>query len=101
MKSLTKIKLAIAVAVVVPAIVLVSWVVTDSIVHATSGEEFCGGCHTMTPMVKSYREDVHGGAGDKGVKAKCTQCHQYGREGEAVGPALSGISKRFSKFLEK
>jgi len=44
-------------------------------VQGTSGEEFCGGCHTMTPMVKSYRQDVHGGARDSGVQAKCTQCH--------------------------
>lgn len=26
-------------------------------------------------MVASYREDVHGGAGERGVQAKCTQCH--------------------------
>ncbi len=30
-------------------------------------------------------------------KATCAQCHQFGREGEAVGPSLTGISKRFSK----
>ena len=29
----------------------------------------------MTPMVMSYRRDVHGGAGDRGVQAKCTGCH--------------------------
>ena len=29
----------------------------------------------MTPMVSSYRQDVHGGAGDTGVQAKCSQCH--------------------------
>ena len=71
----TKIKLAIAVLVAVPTIVLASWVVTDSIVHATSDEAFCGGCHTMTPMVMAYREDVHGGAGTTGVQAKCVGCH--------------------------
>ena len=54
---------------------LASWIVTESMVQGTSGEAFCGGCHTMTPMVDSYREDVHGGAGNQGVQAKCTQCH--------------------------
>lgn len=29
----------------------------------------------MTPMVESYRRDVHGGAGPRGVQAKCTACH--------------------------
>ncbi len=71
----TKIKLAIAVLVVVPTIVLASWIVTDTVVHATSDEAFCGGCHTMTPMVMAYREDVHGGAGTTGVQAKCVGCH--------------------------
>ena len=61
--------------ILLPTIVLASWVVTESIVQGTSGEEFCGGCHTMTPMIASYREDIHGGAGDSGVQAKCTACH--------------------------
>jgi len=26
-------------------------------VEETSGVEFCGGCHTMAPMVASYRAD--------------------------------------------
>jgi cytochrome c-type protein NapC len=29
----------------------------------------------MTPIVVSYRQDIHGGAGERGVQAKCTQCH--------------------------
>ncbi len=44
-------------------------------VQGTSGAEFCGRCHTMAPMVASYRQDIHGGAGNSGVQAKCTQCH--------------------------
>jgi putative heme-binding domain-containing protein len=31
------------------------------------------------------------------AKAQCTQCHLNGRDGEAVGPSLTEISKRFSK----
>jgi cytochrome c-type protein NapC len=61
--------------ILLPTIVLASWIITESMVQGTSGEEFCGGCHTMTPMVDSYRLDIHGGAGDHGVKAKCTECH--------------------------
>ena len=52
-----------------------SWAVTDTVMTSTSDVEFCGSCHTMTPLVASYREDVHGGAGAEGVRAKCTQCH--------------------------
>ena len=61
--------------VLVPVIVLASWMFTDTVVHATSGEAFCGSCHTMTPMVLSYRQDIHGGESERGVQAKCTQCH--------------------------
>ena len=46
-----------------------SWAVTETVVTGTSDVEFCGGCHTMTPMVASYRNDVHGGAGQQGVES--------------------------------
>jgi putative heme-binding domain-containing protein len=31
------------------------------------------------------------------TKAKCADCHKFGEYGESIGPALSGISRRFSK----
>jgi len=65
----------IALAVLVPATVLASWMVTETLVEGTSGVAFCGACHTMDPMVTSFRKDVHGGAGGQGVQAKCSQCH--------------------------
>ncbi|MGB7325811.1 MAG: HEAT repeat domain-containing protein [Rubripirellula sp.] len=34
---------------------------------------------------------------DAFAKAKCNQCHRVGSDGESVGPALSGLAKRFSK----
>lgn len=68
-------KVGLAALILVPITVLAAWVVTDTIFHDTSGAEFCGSCHTMAPMVASYREDVHGGAGDRGVQAKCVDCH--------------------------
>ncbi|HSN70141.1 MAG TPA: NapC/NirT family cytochrome c [Steroidobacteraceae bacterium] len=60
---------------VVPAGVVAAWMVTETMVEETSGAEFCGSCHTMAPMVASYRADVHGGAGLEGVQAKCNYCH--------------------------
>lgn len=55
--------------------VFASWVLTETMVEQTGGEPFCSSCHTMSPMVAAYREDIHGGAGARGVKAKCTACH--------------------------
>lgn len=31
------------------------------------------------------------------TKAKCADCHKFGEYGESIGPALSGLSRRFSK----
>jgi len=44
-------------------------------IHATSGAEFCVGCHVMEPMVASYEEDVHGGKNVQGIRAECADCH--------------------------
>ena len=73
--SRQKLKIGAAVLVLVPTLVFASWVITETMVEQTGGEPFCGSCHTMSPMVAAYRGDVHGGAGEQGVKAKCTQCH--------------------------
>jgi len=73
--SRRKIKIGIGILVGLPTVVILSWVVTDSVLHATSDEDFCGGCHTMSPVVMAYREDVHGGAGTTAVQAKCINCH--------------------------
>ncbi|MBF6670191.1 NapC/NirT family cytochrome c, partial [Campylobacter sp. RM12327] len=44
-------------------------------VTRTSGEKFCIVCHEMAPMLASYHNDVHGGAGKMGIKAQCVDCH--------------------------
>lgn len=44
-------------------------------VKKTSGAEFCGSCHSMEFVTKSYRKDVHGGAGRQGVVVECASCH--------------------------
>lgn len=45
------------------------------VVKATGGEEFCGSCHEMKPMVEAYRNDLHGGKNPVGFKAECSTCH--------------------------
>ncbi len=42
-----------------------------------------------------YGDPVHGR--NAYMKAKCASCHQFGNYGEAIGPSLSGLSRRFSK----
>lgn len=44
-------------------------------VSRTGSDKFCIVCHEMTPMVISYQNDVHGGAGKMGIKAQCVDCH--------------------------
>jgi len=48
---------------------------TAVMVEKTSGKEFCSKCHTMEPMTESYLADIHGGNNDKGLRAKCVDCH--------------------------
>ena len=54
---------------------LLGWTGTELMFHATDGAEFCGNCHVMSPMVNSYRDDVHGGKNANGFRATCLQCH--------------------------
>ena len=68
-------KILVIIGLAVPSTVVAPSVVKETMVEETSGAEFCGGCHTMTPMVASYRADVHDGAGRQGVQAKCNQWH--------------------------
>lgn len=44
-------------------------------VKVTSNEDFCISCHTMRPMVESYRDSLHGNRNRTGVKAECVDCH--------------------------
>lgn len=44
-------------------------------VKHTSDKDYCVSCHTMKPMVDSYKMDVHGGAGSHGMEVKCVDCH--------------------------
>ena len=54
---------------------IVSWVVIETGIEVTSRAEFCGTCHAMEPMVKSYLDSTHGGNNDRGIMSACTDCH--------------------------
>lgn len=49
--------------------------ITAEIVHNTGDEAFCGSCHSMEPMAKTFKLDVHGGNNDRGFVAECADCH--------------------------
>ncbi|PHI28123.1 cytochrome c3 family protein [Budvicia aquatica] len=44
-------------------------------VKQTGGENFCGSCHEMQPMVKTFQQDIHGGNNPHGFSAECVDCH--------------------------
>ncbi len=54
---------------------VVSWMTIETGIEVSSHADFCGTCHTMEPMVKSYHDSVHGGNNPRGVMAACTDCH--------------------------
>ncbi len=56
-------------------LVIISWMVTETGIEISSHADFCNVCHAMEPMVKSYRDSVHGGNNPRGIMAACTDCH--------------------------
>lgn len=67
--------IVVVIVIILPGFALGSWMVTEIVIDNTSGRAFCASCHTMEPFESAYLQDVHGGAGDYGVVAKCTDCH--------------------------
>ncbi len=55
--------------------VIVSWMALETGVEISSHADFCGVCHAMEPMVKSYHASTHGGNNPRGIMASCTDCH--------------------------
>jgi cytochrome c-type protein NapC len=51
------------------------WILTEGVVQATSGRDFCTTCHSMEPFAQTYDQDVHGGHNSGGVAASCVDCH--------------------------
>ena len=70
-----KIKTAIFFISVGFVIASIGALVSAEMVGATSDEKFCGSCHSMKPMIEAYKKSVHGGANDKGLVVRCTDCH--------------------------
>lgn len=69
-------KLFIAVLLVVGTLLGVGGsMVTAEIVHNTGDQAFCGTCHSMEPMAKTFKQDVHGGQNEHGFVAECVDCH--------------------------
>ena len=67
----------IIVALIVGVLVVpvMSWLIIDESIAASSGSEFCVSCHTMEPMYAAYLEDVHGGSSAHGAQVLCVDCH--------------------------
>lgn len=56
-------------------LVTVSWMAIEMGIEVSSHADFCGVCHSMEPMVKSYHASTHGGNNPRGIMAACTDCH--------------------------
>lgn len=56
-------------------LVIISWMALETGVEITSHADFCGVCHSMEPMVASYRASMHGGNNPRGIMSACTDCH--------------------------
>lgn len=78
-----------------------SWIVTDTALQATSGDEFCSLCHTMKPFAEAYSEDIHGGKNPKGLSAACADCHlpHDSRSGYLFAKAKTGIYDVWREML--
>jgi len=53
---------------------IIAYIVVEA-VKLTAGPQFCKSCHVMIPMYKAYSKDTHGGWGESGFVAHCTDCH--------------------------
>ena len=56
-------------------VIIISWMAVETGIEVSSRPNFCGTCHAMQPMVKSYRDNSHGGNNLRGITAACTDCH--------------------------
>ena len=56
-------------------LMLVSWMAVETGIEISSRATFCNVCHSMVPMVDSYRDNSHGGNNPRGITAACTDCH--------------------------
>ena len=73
-------------------LIIISWMTIETGIEISSHADFCGVCHAMEPMVKSYHISTHGGNNPRGVMAGCTDCHVSHKNvfTHFVGKARSG-----------
>ena len=73
-------------------LIIVSWVVIETGIEVSSRADFCGICHSMEPMVASYRASIHGGNNPRGIMTACTDCHVSHKNvfSHFIGKAKSG-----------
>ena len=73
-------------------LMIVSWMTIETGIEVSSRPTFCIACHSMEPMVKSYRDNTHGGNNPRGIAAACTDCHVSHKNlfAHFVGKAKSG-----------
>lgn len=93
MKTLKWLSILLGGALLLSAFVSGSWVLTETALQATSGEQFCSVCHTMRTFAEAYSDDTHGGNNPKGLSAACTDCHlpHEGQVGYLLAKAKTGI----------
>jgi cytochrome c-type protein NapC len=65
----------VSVLIALPLLLSTGWVLAQFGIERTTSVQFCTNCHSMEPMVESYRADVHGGRSIHGVQASCSDCH--------------------------
>jgi nitrate/TMAO reductase-like tetraheme cytochrome c subunit len=74
-KQRTRWWIGVPVLMVLPLLIMASWVGTEYLLGQTSEVEFCMSCHTMVPISKAFLKSKHGGNNRLGIRAKCTDCH--------------------------
>jgi len=73
-------------------LIVVSWMALETGIEISSRADFCSICHSMEPMVASYRASIHGGNNPRGIMSACTDCHVSHENlfAHFVGKAKSG-----------
>lgn len=56
-------------------LIIVSWLAVETGIEISSHADFCNICHSMEPMVASYKASIHGGNNPRGIMSACTDCH--------------------------
>ncbi len=101
MKTFKWLSITLAAALLLSLFVSASWVVTENVVQATSGQEFCSVCHTMKPFAETYAQDIHGGNNPQGLSAACADCHlpHDSQSGYLIAKVKTGIHDGWAEIV--